>query len=90
LEHQTKCRQGHYRFVSQAGNAPTGLYGDNIQIAELNAMTAVLAVIKWKKYCEFYQDLFGEHQSVYDTNLHHLTRDAANDDSNDDEGNSAA
>lgn len=87
----TPERNDHFdRFVSQAGDAPVGLYGDNIQIADLNAMTAVLAVIKWKKYCEFYQDIFREHQSVYDTNLHHLTRDAANDDPNDDEGDSAA
>ncbi len=40
-------------------------YATNIQIAELNAINASLAVIKWKKLCGFYQDLKGEHHSVY-------------------------
>jgi len=40
-------------------------YGTNIQIAELNALNAVFAVIKWKKECGFYADLEHEHHSVY-------------------------
>lgn len=40
-------------------------YSTNIQIAELNALNAALAVIKWKKLCGFYQDLEREHCSVY-------------------------
>lgn len=40
-------------------------YATNIQIAELNAMNAVLAVIKWKKFSGFYTDLIGEHHSSY-------------------------
>jgi hypothetical protein len=32
-------------------------HGTNIQIAELNALNAVFAVIKWKKECGFYADL---------------------------------
>ena len=28
---------------------------------ELNALSATLAVIRWKKYLEFYADLEGEH-----------------------------
>jgi hypothetical protein len=31
-------------------------YARNIQIAELNALNAALAVIKWKKLCGFYHD----------------------------------
>lgn len=51
------------------------LYATNIQVAELNALCAVMAVIKWKKFCGFYQDCYGEHQSAYVINTHQLTRD---------------
>lgn len=40
-------------------------YTHNIQVAELNAMNAVLAVVRWKKYFGFYSDLEHEHQSIY-------------------------
>lgn len=40
-------------------------YSTNIQIAELNAFNATLAVIKWKKFVGFYQDLKNEHNSLY-------------------------
>lgn len=40
-------------------------YARNIQIAELNALNAVLAVIKWKKLFGFYRDLEHEHYSTY-------------------------
>jgi hypothetical protein len=40
-------------------------YDQNIQIADLNALNATLAVIKWKKHCGFYHDLEHEHFSTY-------------------------
>ena len=40
-------------------------YDQNIQIADLNALNAALAVIKWKKVFGFYLDQDGEHQSTY-------------------------
>jgi ThiF family len=40
-------------------------YVHNIQIADLNALNATLAVIKWKKLAGFYVDLEREHQSLY-------------------------
>lgn len=40
-------------------------YAANIQIAELNALNAALAVIKWKKRFRFYQDLDREHHCTY-------------------------
>ena len=42
-----------------------GPYDTNIQIADLNALNAALAVIKWKKLCGFYLDLDQEHHSTY-------------------------
>lgn len=40
-------------------------YSTNIQIADLNCLNAVLAVIKWKKIMGFYQDLKQEHNILY-------------------------
>lgn len=40
-------------------------YARNVQIADLNALSASLAVIKWKKLIGFYVDLEREHSSVY-------------------------
>jgi hypothetical protein len=45
---------------------PDNQYGQNVQIAELNALSAALAVIKWKKHVGFYLDLENEHFSVYE------------------------
>lgn len=40
-------------------------YRQNIQIADLNALNASLAVIRWKKLFGFYGDLEREHQSNF-------------------------
>ncbi len=40
-------------------------YMSNIQVSEMNALNAVLAVIKWKKMCGFYTDIQHEHHTVY-------------------------
>jgi len=47
-------------------------YATNIQIADLNCMNAVLAVIKWKKLSGFYQDLKKEHNSLYFINTNKI------------------
>ncbi len=41
------------------------VYGQNIQIAELNALNAVMAVIQWKQQCGFYADLEQEGHSAF-------------------------
>ncbi len=53
--------------ISFAGGGADDLYTSNIQVADLNALNAVLAVIKWKKIRGFYRDLEGEHQCTYTT-----------------------
>ncbi|MGM0506171.1 MAG: ThiF family adenylyltransferase [Bacteroidota bacterium] len=47
-------------------------YASNIQIADLNALNAIMAVIKWKKYIQFYQDEEGEFSSFYSTNVNEM------------------
>lgn len=51
--------------IGLSGAAVDGVYSQNIQIAELNALNAALAVIKWKKLLGFYRDLENEHFSAY-------------------------
>lgn len=50
-------------------------YDKNIQIAEINALNAALAVIKWKKLFGFYHDLGKEHHAVYEINLNKILND---------------
>lgn len=50
-------------------------YATNIQIADLNALNALLAIIKWKKLCGFYQDLKNEHNSIFVLNTGQLLHD---------------
>jgi Domain of unknown function (DUF6791)/ThiF family len=40
-------------------------YSQNVQIAELNALNAALAVIKWKKLCGYFDDVAKEHYCAY-------------------------
>ena len=50
-------------------------YSSNIQIADLNALNAALAVIKWKKFCGFYHDLEQEHFSTYTISGNSMTNE---------------
>ncbi|MGB7344856.1 hypothetical protein [Rubripirellula reticaptiva] len=56
--------------VSFKGDDAEDLYASNIQVADLNALNAMLAVGKWKKIRSFYCDLKKEVYSSYtiDTN----------------------
>lgn len=72
----TPGKRRHFeRHVSLEDAVVDDLYGTNIQVADMNALNAALAVLKWKKFCGFYQDCYQEHQSVYAINAHQLTRD---------------
>jgi len=47
-------------------------YSTNIQIAELNCLNAILAIMKWKKTIGFYQDLKQENNSLLFINTNKL------------------
>ena len=47
-------------------------YSRNIQIADLNALNAALAVVKWKKWLGFYVDIENEHSIIYQVDGNHL------------------
>lgn len=57
----------HNGRVSFAGGGDEDIYSSNIQVADLNALNAVLAVVKWKKIRGFYRDLEQEHHCTYTT-----------------------
>ena len=59
--------------IPQSGEDDEDEYSENIQIADLNALNAVMAVLKWKKLMGFYQDLKERHSSYYEVNLNNLT-----------------
>lgn len=54
-------------------------YSSNIQIADLNALNAALAVIKWKKLFGFYLDLEAEYSSTYTIDGNKLINEDQND-----------
>jgi hypothetical protein len=54
-------------------------YRRNIQIADLNALNAAFAVIKWKKLYGVYQDREEEHHTTYSINVNMLTSEEIKD-----------
>ena len=57
----------HQGRVPFAGGGKDDIYASNIQVADLNALNGVLAVVKWKKIRGFYRDLEREHHCTYTT-----------------------
>jgi len=57
----------HQGRISFAGGGEENIYSSNIQVADLNALNAVMGIIKWKKLKGFYRDLEREHHSTYTT-----------------------
>jgi hypothetical protein len=68
----TPAKRDHLRDRVSFGEAAGGNeYDRNIQIADMNALNAAYAVMKWKKLFGFYRDLKSEHHTQFsiDTNL---------------------
>jgi hypothetical protein len=63
-ENREHVHGGRIDFSDDRGQ---DLYATNIQVADLNALNAIMAVIKWKKLRGFYRDLEREHHSTYTT-----------------------
>lgn len=70
----TAAKRDHVR-----GNHRVSFEGDdvynNIQVADLNALNAALAVIIWKKLSGFYADHAREHFSAYAINCNALVNE---------------
>ncbi len=53
------------------------IYANNIQIAELNAANAFMAVLRWKKLWGFYKDTESEYHSLFTIDDNHLLNEGA-------------
>jgi molybdopterin/thiamine biosynthesis adenylyltransferase len=60
-----KREQARRRIPVGEDDGKENEYKTNVQIAELNALNATLAVIRWKKLSGFYRDSSHEHNSSY-------------------------
>lgn len=61
--------------IGLTGNGEDDVYSRNIQIADLNALNAAFAVVRWKKLMGFYRDLEEEHFSAYTLDGNHITNE---------------
>jgi molybdopterin/thiamine biosynthesis adenylyltransferase len=50
-------------------------YSSNIQVADMNALNAALAIIKWKKTCGFYLEHEQDNHTVYSTFTNLITNE---------------
>jgi ThiF family len=72
----TAERREHVKKRIPLGNPVAGReYDQNIQVADMNALNAALAVAKWKKLCGFYADLEGEFSSTYTVDGNKITNE---------------
>lgn len=78
LVRMTACTDSFFDHAQKRimiGNDNDDEYSANIQIADINALNAVLAVIKWKKLCGFYEDSEHEHNCIYGINNNEIAND---------------
>jgi hypothetical protein len=61
----TEAKNDHLVYRIFGEDNDNNDYTTHIQIADLNSLNAVLAVMKWKKMSDFYVDLEQEHHSSY-------------------------
>lgn len=74
----TPVKRDHiYNGLVSFSNGKNDDYKTNIQIADLNDLNAVLAVIKWKKYYGFFNDQRLEHDSNYSVNVNTIFNNEA-------------
>jgi hypothetical protein len=71
----TPEKRDHIENRISFSNAPADEYDKNVQISELNALNAALAVIKWKKIVGMYHDLGKEYHSAYEINVNKILND---------------
>lgn len=74
----TTCTPSFHDHISSRitfGSGEDGEYSSNIQIADMNALNAALAVIKWKKLCGFYHDFGHEYHTIYGIVTNTITND---------------
>lgn len=73
----TPTKSDHFaQYVPMDEGDEDVLYRQNIQVADMNALNAQLAVMKWKQVFGFYADDFSPHNKTFSVNSMSLSRDA--------------
>ncbi|GJM25760.1 MAG: hypothetical protein DHS20C16_21750 [Phycisphaerae bacterium] len=60
--------------ISTAEGDDDNFYSRNIQVADLNALNAALAVMRWKQHLGFYMDFANEYHFTYGIEVNLLTK----------------
>ncbi len=68
----TKIKNDHLGLRIGSHEFEENEYANNIQIADLNCLNAMFAILKWKKLCGFYQDIKEEHNNLFFINTNKL------------------
>ncbi|MDE2341966.1 MAG: ThiF family adenylyltransferase [Betaproteobacteria bacterium] len=72
----TPEQNAHFaQYAPMEDDDQDAIYRQNIQISDMNALNAQLAVIKWKQYFRFYQDDFNAFNGTFSVNSMSLVRD---------------
>lgn len=73
------CTLSNHDHVKKKMNFVDGddVYADNIQVADINALNAALAVIKWKKLFGFYIDANKENYALYQISDNEIDNEVA-------------
>lgn len=74
----TTCTPSFHNHIETRipfGSDEDNEYSSNIQVSDVNALNAALAVIKWKKMCGFYHNMSNEHNTVYGISTNTITND---------------
>jgi hypothetical protein len=75
----TASKQDHVRSrTAFSDGEAVNEYSQNVQISELNALNAALAVIKWKKLCGYFDDVTKEHYCAYTIRSNQLISEDVN------------
>ena len=82
LVRATTCTPSYHDHIASRipfSDGEDNEYSRNIQIADMNALNAALAVIKWKKLWGFYIDLGHEHNTTYQVSTNAVTNEDVSD-----------
>lgn len=71
----TPSKHDHFNtYIDTHDNREDALYASNIQVADMNALNAMLAVIRWKQYFGFYADSEQAHNLSFAIGFQSLAR----------------
>jgi molybdopterin/thiamine biosynthesis adenylyltransferase len=71
----TPAKHDHLaRRLPTADDRAEALYRSNIQVADMNALNANLAVMKWKQHCGFYEDYDRAHHVTFSVAMQSIAR----------------